>query len=95
MLVKGKRPVTAPNYGFMEQLVEYEQKLFDGTVTFDLAKYKQHRFKDASLFELVAKSNARVTRCYQGWRKLTVVYETEIRVINNRFCTFLHTRNNN
>ena len=22
-----------------------------------------------------------------------VVYETEIRVINNRFCTFLHTRN--
>lgn len=52
VLVKGKRPVTAPNYGFMEQLVEYEQKLFDGTVTFDLAKYKQHRFKDASLFEL-------------------------------------------
>ena len=52
VFVKGKRPVTAPNYGFMEQLVEYEQQLFNGKITFDLIKYKQHRFKDASLFEL-------------------------------------------
>ena len=56
VLVKGKRPVTAPNYGFMEQLVEYEQQLFNGKTTFDLTTYKQHRFKDASLFELQENS---------------------------------------
>ena len=52
---KTKRPVTAPNVGFMEQLIEYERSLFDGVTSFDLSTYRENRFQSAEKFEIVKK----------------------------------------
>ena len=40
--VKGSRPVTAPNYGFMQQLANYEIEL-RGKVSVDCEKYRENR----------------------------------------------------
>lgn len=45
-----RRPRTAPNGGFMEQLVGLETKLRDGVSTVDVEAYKEHRFDDVATF---------------------------------------------
>ena len=47
--VKGQRPVTAPNHGFMHQLVVYEEQLC-GTRSVDVEKYRANRCASPSEF---------------------------------------------
>jgi dual specificity MAP kinase phosphatase len=55
VFTKTKRPVTAPNCGFMEQLIEYERRLFGGVISFSLDKYKENRFNNPESFALQSK----------------------------------------
>lgn len=57
--VKEHRAVSAPNIGFMTQLVEFEVELF-GRSTIDLEKYKANRFEDLSEFRIAYSS---LTHC--------------------------------
>ena len=49
--VKELRPVTAPNYGFMSQLIEFERNL-RGRVSIDVEKYRLNRCADPSEYEI-------------------------------------------
>ena len=48
--IKKLRPVTAPNIGFMEQLVDYEQSL-RGSISFHIEAYRLNRFDDVAKFQ--------------------------------------------
>ena len=50
-IVKESRPVTAPNYGFMQQLANYEEKL-RGKVSVDCEKYRENRTADVDCYLL-------------------------------------------
>lgn len=52
--VKRLRPVTAPNYGFMAQLLTYEQNL-RGSISVDLERYRADRTADPTEFMLSKK----------------------------------------
>jgi protein-tyrosine phosphatase len=48
--IRERRPRASPNAGFMQQLVELEAQLHNGTVSIDLEKYKRDRFGDVRTF---------------------------------------------
>ena len=50
-LVKRKRPVVAPNHGFMAQLLTYERNL-RGKISIDLERYRADRTADPSEFSI-------------------------------------------
>ena len=56
--VKELRPVTAPNYGFIQQLLRYEESLH-GTISIDVEKYKKNRCADPSQYVLTPSDRRR------------------------------------